>query len=132
MKTLTLNRKTSTFERTRCSLRRKNARVRAKLPNQSGRAMPSCSIANRGLRRSTLTFRFWQFCQLRDENYVGLEEGIFHDDELGAKELGVLRKYAKVTKPETLTMAANGCVSILAPSLSMKFWEWRFRLKHSS
>ena len=49
----------------------------------------------------TLTFGFWQFCQLRDENYVGLEEGIFHDDELGAKELGVLRKYAKVTKPET-------------------------------
>jgi hypothetical protein len=54
----------------------------------------------------TLTFGFWQFCQLRDRNYVALEEGIFHDNKLGAKELGLLRKYAKVTKPET---ADDGC-----------------------
>ena len=54
----------------------------------------------------TLTFGFWRFCELRDGNYVALEEGIFHDDKLGTKELGVLRKYAKVTKPET---ADDGC-----------------------
>jgi hypothetical protein len=54
----------------------------------------------------TLTFGFWRFCELRGGNYVALEEGIFHDDDLGAKELSVLRKYARVTKPET---ADGGC-----------------------
>ncbi len=54
----------------------------------------------------TLTFGFWRFCELRDVNYVVLEEGVFHDDQLDAKELGVLRKYARVTKPET---AEDGC-----------------------
>jgi hypothetical protein len=54
----------------------------------------------------TLTFGFWRFCELRDGNYVPLEEGTFHHDNLGAKELGVLRKYARATKPET---AVDGC-----------------------
>jgi hypothetical protein len=54
----------------------------------------------------TQTFGFWSFCELRNGSYVALEEGIFHHDELGAKELGVLRKYARVTKPET---ADDGC-----------------------
>jgi hypothetical protein len=54
----------------------------------------------------TLTFGFWRFCELRDGNYVALEEGIFHDDQLGVKELGVLRKYARATKPETVD---DGC-----------------------
>src|SRR3989442_13427554 len=42
----------------------------------------------------TLTFGFWRFSELRNGNYVALEEGIFHDDGLGTKELGALRKYA--------------------------------------
>jgi len=49
----------------------------------------------------TLTFGFWRFCELRNGVYVPLEEGIFHDDVLGAKEMGVLRKYKTATKPET-------------------------------
>src|ERR1700733_2984854 len=49
----------------------------------------------------TLTFGFWRFCQLRDGKYIPLEEGIFHDHDLGAKELNVLRQYARATKPET-------------------------------
>jgi len=55
----------------------------------------------------TLTFGFWRFCELRDGKYVCIEEGIFHDDDsLKAKELDLLCKYVKVTKPET---AKDGC-----------------------
>jgi hypothetical protein len=54
----------------------------------------------------TLTFGFWRFCELRDRNYVPLEEGIFHDDGLTANEMKVLRKYARATKPETVD---DGC-----------------------
>ena len=54
----------------------------------------------------TLTFGFWRFCELRNGNYVALEEGIFHGDELRTNELGVLHKYARVTKPETVD---DGC-----------------------
>jgi hypothetical protein len=54
----------------------------------------------------TLTFGFWRFCELRNGNYVALEEGVFHDDELGAKELAALRKYATAKKPETTN---DGC-----------------------
>jgi hypothetical protein len=54
----------------------------------------------------TLTFGFWRFCELRDVEYVVLEEGIFHDEEITAKELDFLRKHAKTTKPETID---DGC-----------------------
>ncbi len=55
----------------------------------------------------TLTFGFWRFCELRENNYVCTEEGILHDDrELSAREFNVLRKYARVTKPDT---ADDGC-----------------------
>jgi hypothetical protein len=29
----------------------------------------------------TLTFGFWRFCELRNGEYLPLEEGIFHDDK---------------------------------------------------
>jgi hypothetical protein len=49
----------------------------------------------------TLTFGFWHFCELRNGLYVPLEEGIFHDNQIRAQELRVLRKFARTTKPET-------------------------------
>ena len=50
----------------------------------------------------TLTFGFWRFCELRDEKYVCVEEGIFHDDSaLSAREFNLLRDYARSTKPDT-------------------------------
>jgi hypothetical protein len=54
----------------------------------------------------TLTFGFWRFCERHDGRYVPLEEGIVHDEELHAKEMNVLRKYARHTKPETTD---DGC-----------------------
>ena len=54
----------------------------------------------------TLTFGFWRFCELRDGKYACMEEGIFHDDDLGAKEFDVLRKYARSTKADT---TKDGC-----------------------
>jgi hypothetical protein len=54
----------------------------------------------------TLTFGFWCFCELRNGDYVPLEEGIFHDNGLSAKELDALRKCARATKPDT---AEDGC-----------------------
>jgi hypothetical protein len=54
----------------------------------------------------TLTFGFWRFCELRNGDYVPLDEGIFHDEGLGAKGLQVLRKYPRAAKPET---ADDGC-----------------------
>jgi hypothetical protein len=55
----------------------------------------------------TLTFGFWRFCELRGNEYVCTEEGIFHGDHgLSTREFDVLRKYAKATNPET---PADGC-----------------------
>jgi hypothetical protein len=54
----------------------------------------------------TLTFGFWRFCELRNGKYVCVEEGIFHDDDLGAKEFNLLRKYARSTKADTTD---DGC-----------------------
>src|SRR5260370_21863955 len=55
----------------------------------------------------TLTFGFWRFCELRNGAYVALEEGILHNgNELKPKELDLLRKYARTTKPQT---ADGGC-----------------------
>ena len=55
----------------------------------------------------TLIFGFWRFCELRNREYVPLEEGILHDDdELRAKEFNLLRRHARATKPETVE---EGC-----------------------
>lgn len=62
----------------------------------------------------SLTFGFWRFCELRDGEYVVLEEGIFHDDGLSPKEITLLRKFAR-RKPET---AGNACDCIRVYSRS--------------
>jgi len=54
----------------------------------------------------TLTFGFWRFGDLRNKRYVCVEEGIFHDERLLANEMRALRKYVRVTQPET---ADDGC-----------------------
>ncbi|MGB8834416.1 MAG: hypothetical protein WCC95_19870, partial [Candidatus Sulfotelmatobacter sp.] len=54
----------------------------------------------------TLTFGFWRSCQLRKGVYVPLEEGMFHDKRLTAKELHVLHKFARTTEPDT---TSDGC-----------------------
>jgi hypothetical protein len=55
----------------------------------------------------TLTFGVWRFCELRNGDYIPLEQGIFHDDNgLTAKEFTLLRRYARATKPDA---ADDGC-----------------------
>jgi len=55
----------------------------------------------------SLTFGFWRFCELRNGEYVVVEEGIFHADRvLNAREFDALREYAKTRKPET---TSDGC-----------------------
>jgi len=55
----------------------------------------------------TLTFGFWRFCELRNGEYVPLEEGIFHDDNgLSAEEFDLLREFASTAKPDTID---EGC-----------------------
>ena len=55
----------------------------------------------------TLTFGFWRFCELRGNEYVCTEEGIFHDDAgLKPKEFAALRNYVKTDKPDTVE---DGC-----------------------
>jgi hypothetical protein len=50
----------------------------------------------------TLTFGFWRFCELRNGEYLPLEEGIFHDDKgLAAREFDLLRKFVKNATPDT-------------------------------
>lgn len=67
---------------------------------------PDCALVfdceSRITADQTLTFGFWRFCQLRDNRYVCLEEGIFHDDgSLSSREFDVLRKYVNAIKPDT-------------------------------
>jgi hypothetical protein len=54
----------------------------------------------------TLTFGFWRFCEIRNGEYVALEEGIFHDNGLSAKEIRILRKFARSRKADT---SEDGC-----------------------
>lgn len=68
----------------------------------------------------TLTFGFWRFCGLRNGIYVPTEEGIFHDDELRAKEFELLRHYKRSTHPET---AADGSERLHLYSRSKFIWE---------
>jgi len=48
-----------------------------------------------------LTFGFWRFCELREGIYVCLEEGIFYDTALSAREIDILRRCSRTTKPDT-------------------------------
>jgi hypothetical protein len=54
----------------------------------------------------SLTFGFWQFCELREHSYLCLEEGILHDKSLKRDELEAPRRYARSEKPHT---ANDGC-----------------------
>jgi hypothetical protein len=49
-----------------------------------------------------LTFGFWRFCELQNHEYVALEEGIFHENNLSAEELALLRDFARKRKAETV------------------------------
>jgi hypothetical protein len=55
----------------------------------------------------TPTFGFWRFCDLRGGKYVCTEEGIIYSDSgLSAKELDVLRRFAKSNRSD---VASDGC-----------------------
>ena len=56
-------------------------------------------------------FGFWRFCELRQGQYVVLEEGIVFNDngELSDKEIRVITEFAKRNKAET---ADDGCDQI--------------------
>ena len=50
-----------------------------------------------------LTFGFYRFCELQpDGDYVCLEEGAFHADELNERSLAILRRYARSERAETV------------------------------
>ena len=53
-----------------------------------------------------LTFGFWRFCELRNNAYACIEEGIFHNDDLTAQEFNLLSEYAQATVPDT---TPDGC-----------------------
>jgi|SRR5271155_1614374 hypothetical protein len=75
----------------------------------------------------SLTFGFWQFCELRECTYVCLEEGIFHDTSLKRDELEALRSYIRSEKPHT---ADNGCDRFRLyspPNLLLTCWVSRYR-----
>lgn len=51
----------------------------------------------------TLTFGFWRFAELRQGEFVALEEGIFHNDVgVSTKEFNSLRNFVRSNKPETV------------------------------
>ena len=55
----------------------------------------------------TLTFGFWRFCELRNGEYLPVEEGIFHDDKgLAVREFNLLRKFSENASPDTTD---DGC-----------------------
>ena len=62
-----------------------------------------------------LTFGFWRFCERRNDRYVPVEEGIFHDDGLRGNEIAVLRDFAKAYKAE---VDNDGCSRIRVYSRS--------------
>lgn len=72
---------------------------------------PDCALVfdceSRITADQTLTIGSWRFCELRDNEYVCTEEGIFHDDNgTSPKEFDALREYATATKPDT---TEDGC-----------------------
>src|ERR1039458_5107293 len=48
-----------------------------------------------------LTFGSWRFCELRSNEYICVDEGFFHDEDLSAEECDELRKFAQGRNPET-------------------------------
>jgi len=72
---------------------------------------PDCALIfdceSRITADQTLTFGFWRFCELRNNQYVCTEEGIFHNDSgLSEKEFDLLRRYVRTNKPDT---TSDGC-----------------------
>ena len=53
-----------------------------------------------------LTFGWYRWCQLRDDEYVCTEEGIFYADDLSEAEIEMLHKFARFVRPESTD---DGC-----------------------
>jgi len=53
-----------------------------------------------------LTFGWYRWCQLRDDEYVCAEEGIFYADDLSTAEIEMLHKFTRFNHPESTD---DGC-----------------------
>lgn len=70
--------------------------------------------------KQELTFAAYSKCELKDGKYICSEEGLFHRDDLHARQMKVLRKYAE-------TQLAQIEVKTFPPRLKLKLYpRWAF------
>jgi len=72
-----------------------------------------------------LNFGVWRFCELREGNYVSLQEGIFYRDALPAKDVQKIIGYAKNRLADRLVPGADRELVVLTRSdfVERIFWE---------
>jgi hypothetical protein len=72
-----------------------------------------------------LNFGIWRFCQLRDREYITIQEGIFYLDGLDPKNVRTIRSYARKHVGEGLVKGADAELTVLSRSgfVERVFWE---------
>jgi hypothetical protein len=73
----------------------------------------------------TLNFGVWRFCQLRDTEYVAVQEGIFYRDGLARKDIQTILAYKQKHLADRLASAADPELTVLsrASFVEKVFWE---------
>jgi hypothetical protein len=78
----------------------------------------------------SLTFGVWRLCKLNGQNYEVIEEGIFHADDLPAKDLKVLKAYMETAVSDVRSFPPR--FPIYSRTKFMKKVFWRTLKKHGT
>jgi hypothetical protein len=73
----------------------------------------------------TLNFGVWRFCQLQGSEYLAIEEGIFHRDELAPNDLQRILAYNQKYLADQLAGGVDSELSVLSRAAFVEkvFWE---------
>jgi hypothetical protein len=73
----------------------------------------------------TLNFGVWRFCQLRDTEYVAIQEGIFYRDGLTPKDIQTILAYEQTHLADRLVSGMDPELTVLSRTAFVEkvFWE---------
>ena len=73
----------------------------------------------------TLNFGVWRFCQIEDEEFVAVQEGIFYRDGMPPKDVQTILDYKQKHRADGLASGADRELTVLSQSdfVERIFWE---------
>ncbi len=113
----------------RASTKVKQKPQSAKQPPNSPRLWPDHALVfdtetELGLEQK-LNFGVWRFCELRDSEYVAVQEGIFYRDDIAAKDAHIVQDYKEKYCADDLINGERAKLTVLsrAKFVEKVFWE---------